>query len=322
MTDNQGRSAADAAAAWYARSHAPLMSADERAALDAWIKGDAEGDNAWAQVGRLESMLDRVGDDPAILALRDAARAPAETPSNRRWVLGGAIAAALAAAIGLPFATGWADRSPEDEAVTAQHYAATTAPRSVALADGSTMLLDARSSADISLGKVRAVALTQGRALFSVAKDKSRPFVVTANGDTVTALGTQFAVEQAARDTIVALLEGSVRVVTRAGTRTLHPGETLRAGDTKLSMGKDAQAVAAWRTGRLDFSAVPLGDVAAPLSRYGSTRIVIADAALARRPYSGSFTTDGGADALVAALVATRAARVVTRTDDTITLAP
>ena len=320
MTDKPTGNAADAAAAWYARSHAPMMSAEERAALDAWIKGDAAAEQAWAQVGKLDSLLGEAANDPSISALREAAKAPVRPPMARRWVIGGALAAALVAAVGLPLASTLTSDAPSEASPPRQSYAATNQAKSIALADGSTMLLDARSSATVLIGPVRAVALDRGRALFTVAKDKAHPFVVTANGNSVTALGTQFSVEQAGDKTIVALLEGSVRVVTHTGTRTLQPGESLQADATTLSVAADAASVAGWRDGRLDFSAVPLGDVVTALNRYGTTRIVIADPALARQAYGGSFTTDGGGDALVAALVATGAARVKSRENGTVTL--
>lgn len=320
MPDSPRGRAADAAAAWYARSHAPMMSAEERAALDAFIKDDAAADQAWAQVGKLDAMLGEVADDPAITALREVARAPADPPASRRWMIGGALAAALVAAVGLPLASTLTSEAPIASASPRQSYAAITQPRSVTLADGSTMLLDARSAATVSIGPTRAVVLQQGRALFSVAKDKAHPFVVTANGNSVTALGTQFSVEQTGDQTIVALLEGSVRVVTHAGTRTLQPGQSLHADAATLSITADAASIAGWRDGRLDFSAVPLRDVVTALNRYGTTRIVIADPALARQPYSGSFTASGGGDALVAALVATGAARVKSRENGTVTL--
>ncbi|OWK33634.1 FecR family protein [Sphingomonas dokdonensis] len=320
MTDKPKGKAADAAAAWYARSHAPMMSAEERAALDAWIKDDAAADQAWAQVGKLDALLGEVANDPSISALRETAIKPARPPAARRWVIGGALAAALVAAVGLPLASTLITEAPSDAPAPRQSYAATNQAKSIPLADGSTMLLDARSAATVSIGPVRAVALDRGRALFTVAKDKAHPFVVTANGNSVTALGTQFSVEQAGDKTIVALLEGSVHVATHTGTRTLQPGQSLRADAATLSVAADAAKVAGWRDGRLDFSAVPLGNVVTALNRYGTTRIVIADPVLARQAYSGSFTTDGGGNALVAALVATGAARVKSRKNGTITL--
>ncbi|ONF96978.1 FecR family protein [Sphingomonas jeddahensis] len=319
MTD-RSETPAEAAAAWYARSRNPSMSAAERARFDAWLNADDEHAAAWDRVSRVNALLGQLGNDPAIEEMRRAAREPAQR-SSRRWPLAAALAAALVAAVGLPLSSGWLDTASAPDLVVAQHYAAASAPRTIALADGSTMQLDARSSADVAIGSTRAVTLTQGRALFTVAKDEAHPFVVTASGSTVTALGTQFGVERGARETIVALLEGSVRVVTPAGARTLRPGETLRASDGALAVGDGAESVTAWRTGRLDFSAVPLADVAEALNRYATRRVIIADAALARQPYSGSFTADGGADALVTGLVATRTARVVARTDQSVTLA-
>lgn len=320
MTDDWPEAPAEAAAAWYARSRNPSISAAERAAFDAWLSADGEHATAWDRVCRVNALLGQIGNDPAIEEMRRAAREPAQR-SSRRWPFATALAAALVAAVGLPLSSGWLDTASAPDRVVAQHFAAASAPRTIALADGSIMHLDARSSADVALGATRAVTLTQGRALFTVAKDKAHPFVVTANGDTVTALGTRFGVERGARETIVALLEGSVRVETPVGTRTLRPGETLRASDGALTVGGGAEAATTWRTGRLDFSAVPLGDVAGALNRYATRRVIIADAALARQPYSGSFTADGGADALVAGLIATRTARVVARTDETVTLA-
>lgn len=319
MTDHWPETPAEAAAAWYARSRNPLMTADERAGFDAWLSADGEHATAWDRVCRLNALLGQVGSDPAIEEMRRTARAPAPH-RGRRWPLVAALAAALVAAVGLPLSSGWMDTAPVPRLTVAQHHATGAAARTIALADGSTIYLDARSSVDVALGATRAITLAEGRAVFTVSKDKAHPFVVTANGNTITALGTQFGVDRGARETIVALLEGSVRVETPAGARTLRPGETLRAGDGALAVGGNADDITAWRTGRLDFTAVPLGEVAEALSRYAARRVIIADAALARQPYSGSFAAAGGADALVAGLVATRAARVVNRTDQAVTL--
>jgi len=315
-------SAQDAAATWYARTQGAQMSAAEQAALDAWIRADAEHVTAWDRVGRLNALLGQVGEDPAIMALRREARGAGTAGlGRRRWPLAVGMAAALAAAVALPLAIGDGEAPPAAVEVARQHYSADASARTIALADGSTLYLDARSSANVSLGAVRSVTLSEGRAMFTVAKDAARPFVVRARGNSVTALGTQFGVELGQRDMAVALIEGSVRVETPAGTRTLRPGETLRAGNGAVAVGTGAEASVAWRTGRLDFTAVPLGEVADALNRYATRRIVIADAALARQPYSGSFTAQGGAEALVTGLTATGVARVVSHSDETVTLA-
>jgi transmembrane sensor len=86
--------------------------------------------------------------------------------------------------------------------------------RSVTLADGSTVNLNARSRIRIRFSeKERNVELMEGQALFDVAKDKARPFVVRTDGTLVRAVGTQFDVNRKMSGTTVTVVEGRVAVV-------------------------------------------------------------------------------------------------------------
>jgi transmembrane sensor len=58
----------------------------------------------------------------------------------------------------------------------------------------------------------RRVELFEGQALFQVAKDKNRPFIVASDAATVRAVGTQFDVNRKASGTTVTVLEGRVAV--------------------------------------------------------------------------------------------------------------
>ena len=70
--------------------------------------------------------------------------------------------------------------------------------RLVVLDDGSRMTLNTNTRVHVSLGsKQRSVEVQQGEALFEVAKDPQRPFVVHAGGSEVVAVGTVFAVRLA-----------------------------------------------------------------------------------------------------------------------------
>ena len=65
--------------------------------------------------------------------------------------------------------------------------------RTIQLVDGSTVELNARSRVKVRLTEHRRdVALIEGQALFRVAKDKQRPFVVRAGDAPVRAVGTEF----------------------------------------------------------------------------------------------------------------------------------
>ncbi len=71
--------------------------------------------------------------------------------------------------------------------------------RDVTLADGSVVHLDVDSEINVSFSSGhRDITLVNGRALFEVAHDASRPFVVSAGQSHTTALGTHFQVQREA----------------------------------------------------------------------------------------------------------------------------
>jgi transmembrane sensor len=89
--------------------------------------------------------------------------------------------------------------------------------RSITLPDGSTVDLNARSKLRLEFTKdERRVELLDGQALFQVAKDKNRPFIVASGDATVRAVGTQFDVDRKAGGTTVTVIEGRVAVYSTA----------------------------------------------------------------------------------------------------------
>jgi transmembrane sensor len=81
------------------------------------------------------------------------------------------------------------------------------------LADGSTVDLNARSSIRVEFSNSeRRIELLDGQALFQVAKDKERPFIVRSGDATVRAVGTQFDVYRKSSGTTITVLEGRVAV--------------------------------------------------------------------------------------------------------------
>jgi transmembrane sensor len=94
--------------------------------------------------------------------------------------------------------------------------------RSITLEDGSTIDLNARSKVRVRFSDgERDVELLEGQALFSVAHDVSRPFIVSAGNTAVRAVGTQFDVYRKSSGTTVTVVEGRVAVF-----GPLNPGGT------------------------------------------------------------------------------------------------
>jgi transmembrane sensor len=85
--------------------------------------------------------------------------------------------------------------------------------RSIQLDDGSTVELNARSRIRVALHEhERDVELIEGQALFRVAKDHARPFIVRIGETNVLAVGTQFDVYKHHGGTTVTVVEGRVAV--------------------------------------------------------------------------------------------------------------
>jgi transmembrane sensor len=85
--------------------------------------------------------------------------------------------------------------------------------RSVTLKDGSVIDLNARSRIKIRYtADTRYIDLLEGQALFHVAKDHARPFIVRSAQTSVRVVGTQFDVYRKKTGTIVTVVEGRVAV--------------------------------------------------------------------------------------------------------------
>jgi transmembrane sensor len=100
--------------------------------------------------------------------------------------------------------------------------------RSITLEDGSTIDLNARSKVRVRFSNgERDVELLEGQALFGVAKDKARPFIVRSGIAVVRAVGTQFDVYRKRSGTTVTVVEGRVAVF-----GPLYPVESGRGEDS------------------------------------------------------------------------------------------
>jgi transmembrane sensor len=182
--------------------------------------------------------------------------------------------------------------------------------RSVLLADGSRATLNTASIIEVVLRKGRReVRLVQGEALFEVAHDAARPFVVRAGNALLKDVGTQFNVDIRSNGTTVTVVEGQVAVDSAAtsesaAARAAHGvGDTvdaliLRANDCVVvtpagvgapQRGINVAASVAWTQRQLMFEHRPLSEVAEEFNRYNKDRIDIDSAELKRQEVTGVF---------------------------------
>ncbi|WP_295202490.1 FecR family protein [uncultured Chryseobacterium sp.] len=97
------------------------------------------------------------------------------------------------------------------------------------LSDGSFITMQPYSRLTIdrnNFGKKERSVEFEGKAFFDIAKDKTRPFRIDAQGFKVQVLGTRFFLDQKSADKSVALKEGKVKIERRGKITYLLPEET------------------------------------------------------------------------------------------------
>jgi ferric-dicitrate binding protein FerR (iron transport regulator) len=180
--------------------------------------------------------------------------------------------------------------------------------------DGSIIVLAAKSRVFIDYSAAqRDIYLLSGEALFTVAKDKERPFVVHNQGRTVQALGTIFNVRESKTMMEVAVLEGIVEVKTQSNKNseltkspqaaTLVAGQALhldKLGSFSDTLAFEINERMAWQDGRLNYINTHLANVVFDLKRYSELSIHIPDDQVANLGYTGSVIYDKVDDWLIA----------------------
>jgi len=278
------------AADWTARiDRGPLAPAEDQA-FDAWLNGDIRAAGAY---GRMRAL--------ALTSERARALGPDFDPSHfvsaepltrrRAMQLSGAIAAT--ALIGL--ASAWQFLGRRGHFSTGKGET-----KVIALKDGSVVTLNTASEIAVNYTEAqRSVELMRGEALFDVAKNKARPFVVAAGDTNVRVVGTSFTVRHLETAPVQVLVrEGIVEVFKPAAGLApvrITANDMAEAGGVAGEIAVRAMPETqvhrqmAWQSGQIAFEGETLSQAAAEFSRYSDTRIVVVDPGLAREEIAGLF---------------------------------
>jgi len=212
-----------------------------------------------------------------------------------RWIALGAALAAVATIV--IFVIGKGSRDPTLYATQIGEQ------RTVKLADGSVVELNAVSRIRVRFtAETRDVDLLQGQALFKVARNKARPFVVRSGDVRVRAVGTEFDVRRRAAGTVVTVLEGRVAVAPEspsgsqpvsvpAATLELAAGEQVdvvpRAAPRKVHA--NVAMATAWTQQQLIFDSTPLSEAAEEFNRFNTQKLIVQDGRIRQLLISGTF---------------------------------
>jgi transmembrane sensor len=323
---------AEAAGYWDARLRAPDCTDDERGRFAVWRDEREEHREAFERLQSMVASLRQNLGRADVRGLRDSALGAAAYSRRHKSVAVIVAGLAITSVIWLSlrddafeFVDSPAGLAGLDAAVGSMidglYQTGTGETSAVTLRDGSTVTLNARTRIRIAIGEsLRCVELIDGQALFTVAKDPLRPFVVRAADRDITALGTSFDVRLDSTSVRVTLLEGKLKIsrdhsrpvaigsnsqAEPAGERILAPGQQLVAlwptANAAIVRDVDVAKVTGWRDGRIFLEDLTLASAVAEMNRYSAVQISIADPQIAGLRVNGMFRA-GEQDAFVTAL--------------------
>ncbi len=299
------------AATWFARMRGPEADAS-REEFEAWLRRGALHRQAYNRASEIFAMGKVLAEDAEAASNGQPPDIKQRSSSGIAWAL---VALLLLVGAGwfafggigvderkAPIADG---RSPLPPA---QILSTTSSgPRTVRLADGSLVTLEADSLLEVRLGaSERRLDLRRGSGRFQVFRE-TRPFVVHAGGGSVVARGTIFDVGFARdRSVTVRLIEGTVDVTypAQGTTRRLRPGQALSygvgRGEASMSIAPAPSGTAADRVATQssspppvrDFDGVTLAELVAAANRGSERPIRLVGDALGRLQVSGRFRID------------------------------
>jgi len=320
------------AAGWFARRDRGLTAAEQDEFFD-WLAQDPRHAECLAAQQKTVTGLKLLAQwrpehgalpNPDLLASHRPRRVG---PFVRWWLpLGLASAAALVLLLWLPVFRAEMDLVAESPMIVRK-----------LLEDGSSV--DLNRGAEIAVDYTadeRSVKLLRGEATFTVAKNPQRPFVVTAQGVRVRAVGTAFNVDLRASEVHVLVTQGSVQVSPLSGNPSAPAVEPqfVAAGErTTVSLvSPQISAVSAvtpdemarvlsWQPKQLEFDDTPLAQVVAVFNQSNRVKLVIDDPDLAALPIGASLRSDN-VDGFVRVLESGFQIRAERRSDNVIVLRP
>lgn len=275
-----------AAAEWVAREDAGPLSREEAAALAEWLAADSRHLGAYGRMHAIMMRTDRI--------YRGAETGGGDvrwTAGKRRRVWGTRLLA-MAASVTLVVGVAWIAVKEQ----VGVHETRIGEVAHVALEDGSEITLNTNTRVRVRYEQGRrSIELLRGEAMFDVAKDPHRPFVVSAGDTQVIAVGTSFTVKRSSVQVDVLVREGIVNVQEPKQELRLLRGDKVRLATRAapvINKVDDAEVrrELAWRNGMIAFSGQTLQEVAHEFARYNRLTIRLADPEIEDLEVVGMFS--------------------------------
>lgn len=252
-------------------------------AFTVWLEADPTHVTAYDAV-----MVADAGLGAIMAAAPEATPAAANDPGPPRsrpgrWIAGGAIAAAIVAAVSIG---NW---------TRSDIYTVTTRPgevRNIVLDDGTRIDLNGGSTLRLDHENDRFAALDGGEAAFTVRHDSGDPFRVSVGKAVFEDAGTIFNIVHSGSATRIGVAEGKVVFDPRGQAIALPAGRGLSSDPTGVHLMTIApDSVASWREGRLSYDNMPVAQISADIARSLGVKLDTTPAAGGTR-FTGTIRLD------------------------------
>lgn len=290
----------DEASEWLVRLRSDAVTGHDKQGFSRWLNEHPSNEQAFDKVMKTWETLGAAAYTPAAQRQQDIQKHGRDLSPIKRW----SSLAAMAACAMLVAALTLLPDTPSVK-LEATHTYITKAGefKRVELEDGSIIELNTRSQLDVTFSEEkRQLSMLQGEAFFSVASDKTRPFVVNLKRGTVTAIGTEFNINHSdKRSAMVTVNEGVVELrehpdaaTPRPRSVSLYANQALELNHKGLSDVKNVKvgAALAWRERTAIFSSTPLPEAISELNRYLEFPVDGSDPSLRSLRVSGTFRLD------------------------------
>ena len=277
---------------WAAKRDLGDLSPVEQAEFEAWLAADPRHLGAY---GRAEAVLCRVERLNGLRVEGDSnEKAEQSVWSRRRLVITGSVAAGLAMMVAVA-------RKVRTGAEGDIYSTEIGQMREVVLADGSIVSLNTNSEISVRFSKgTRNINLLRGEAIFDVAKNKHRPFIVSAGNTRVRAVGTSFMVSMLPKKPVQVLVREGVIEMRRADVLEAKPvwasanmQAIARPGAPIVTQAMPEEKLArdlAWQRGSIALDNQTLADAADEFARYSEVHIIVAPS-VSNRTVTGLFAS-------------------------------
>lgn len=314
------------ASLWAVRLEAGALTRAERRRLDHWLARDARHGPALADAEMTWALAGPCRDAPSLAQPAPTARRFSWRACAEAWCRAHLMAPrrrAFALACAALVVAGTINGPDLIEPWLVDYRTDVGEIRSVALPDGSRVLLGSNSALDVEYdASIRRVRLLRGEAVFSPAPTgaaEPRRFVVESAGASMTALGTRYAVRrQDAGHGWMGVLQHRVALLMDRPPTAGVAHAALTAGDSATfshaaGIGRSPVAPArgaAWADGYLIFDGEPLEQVLRRIGDFRRGQLILANRAAARRPVNALFHLDNLEGALATLCSELRLARL------------